>query len=64
MFPFLNFSNSTYNDNILGYDRKTETKELTTGNDDLDKLLIVHLQLCKALLQVRNGVWMNPFAVD
>uniref|UniRef100_A0A8C3RQQ5 RIPOR family member 3 n=1 Tax=Chelydra serpentina TaxID=8475 RepID=A0A8C3RQQ5_CHESE len=31
--------------------RKTETKELTTGNDDLDKLLIVHLQLCKALLQ-------------
>ncbi|KAM9121124.1 RIPOR family member 3 isoform 2-T2 [Pangshura tecta] len=42
---------STYNDNILGYDRKTETKELTTGNDDLDKLLIVHLQLCKALLQ-------------
>uniref|UniRef100_A0A674I1U2 RIPOR family member 3 n=1 Tax=Terrapene triunguis TaxID=2587831 RepID=A0A674I1U2_9SAUR len=27
------------------------TKELTTGNDDLDKLLIVHLQLCKALLQ-------------
>ncbi|XP_053901271.1 RIPOR family member 3 [Malaclemys terrapin pileata] len=44
-------STSTYNDNILGYDRKTETKELTTGNDDLDKLLIVHLQLCKALLQ-------------
>ncbi|XP_032659933.1 RIPOR family member 3 [Chelonoidis abingdonii] len=42
---------STYTDNILGYDRKTETKELTTGNDDLDKLLIVHLQLCKALLQ-------------
>uniref|UniRef100_A0A674I1S7 RIPOR family member 3 n=1 Tax=Terrapene triunguis TaxID=2587831 RepID=A0A674I1S7_9SAUR len=31
--------------------RKTATKELTTGNDDLDKLLIVHLQLCKALLQ-------------
>ncbi|XP_006018216.1 RIPOR family member 3 isoform X1 [Alligator sinensis] len=45
---------STYNDNTLqslGYDMQTELKELTTGNDNLDMLLIVHLQLCKALLQ-------------
>uniref|UniRef100_A0A8C8SA44 RIPOR family member 3 n=1 Tax=Pelusios castaneus TaxID=367368 RepID=A0A8C8SA44_9SAUR len=44
-------SNSTYNGNTVGYDMKTETKELTTGNDDLDKVLIAHLLLCKALLQ-------------
>nr|XP_014432181.1 RIPOR family member 3 [Pelodiscus sinensis] len=42
---------STYNDNTLGYETKTETAELTTGNEDLDRLLVVHLQLCKALLQ-------------
>ncbi|XP_014432181.2 RIPOR family member 3 isoform X3 [Pelodiscus sinensis] len=42
---------STYNDNTLGYETKTEAAELTTGNDDLDRLLVVHLQLCKALLQ-------------
>ncbi|XP_067410344.1 RIPOR family member 3 isoform X2 [Emydura macquarii macquarii] len=42
---------STYHDNTPGYDMKTEMKELTTGNDDLDKLLIIHLLLCKALLQ-------------
>ncbi|XP_074867664.1 RIPOR family member 3 isoform X2 [Carettochelys insculpta] len=42
---------STYNDNTLGYETKPETTELTTGSDDVDSLLVVHLQLCKALLQ-------------
>ncbi|XP_061487263.1 RIPOR family member 3 isoform X2 [Rhineura floridana] len=47
-------STSTYNDGTLlslGYDSKTEKKELTTGSDDLDILLEVHLQFCRALLQ-------------
>ncbi|XP_048354830.1 RIPOR family member 3 isoform X2 [Sphaerodactylus townsendi] len=47
-------STSTYNDGTfhsLGYDTKAENEELTTGSDDLDTLLDVHLQLCKALLQ-------------
>ncbi|KAJ6626774.1 hypothetical protein lerEdw1_014744 [Lerista edwardsae] len=47
-------STSTYNDGTLpslGYDTKTEKKELTTGSDDLDILLEVHLTFCKSLLQ-------------
>ncbi|XP_077191726.1 RIPOR family member 3 isoform X2 [Paroedura picta] len=47
-------STSTYNDGTfhsLSYDTKAENEELTTGSDDLDTLLDVHLQFCKALLQ-------------
>ncbi|XP_060086781.1 RIPOR family member 3 [Heteronotia binoei] len=47
-------STSTYNDGTfhsLGYDAKAGNEELTTGSDDLDALLNVHLQFCKALLQ-------------
>nr|XP_056700595.1 RIPOR family member 3 [Euleptes europaea] len=47
-------STSTYNDGTfhsLGYVTKAENEELTTGSDDLDTLLDVHLQFCKALLQ-------------
>ncbi|XP_042740812.1 RIPOR family member 3 isoform X4 [Lagopus leucura] len=45
---------STYNDNTfqsLSCDMKTETRDVTTGDDNLDVLLITHLKLCKALLQ-------------
>ncbi|XP_060628101.2 RIPOR family member 3 [Anolis sagrei] len=45
---------STYNDSTLAslyYDTKVEKKELTTGTDDLDTLLEVHLQFCRVLLQ-------------
>ncbi|NXJ15637.1 RIPR3 protein, partial [Odontophorus gujanensis] len=45
---------STYNDNTfqsLSCDTKTETRDVTTGDDNLDVLLITHLKLCKALLQ-------------
>ncbi|OXB62016.1 hypothetical protein ASZ78_003187 [Callipepla squamata] len=44
----------TYNDNTLqslSCDTKTETRDVTTGDDNLDVLLITHLKLCKALLQ-------------
>ncbi|XP_053106802.1 RIPOR family member 3 isoform X2 [Hemicordylus capensis] len=47
-------STSTCNDGTfqsLGYDTKAEKEELTTGSDDLDTILEVHLQFCKALLQ-------------
>ncbi|XP_042318110.1 RIPOR family member 3 isoform X2 [Sceloporus undulatus] len=47
-------STNTYNDTTLPplyYDTKPEKKELTTGTDDLDTLLEVHLQFCKVLLQ-------------
>ncbi|KFW11427.1 Protein FAM65C, partial [Eurypyga helias] len=46
--------NSTYNDNTLqtlSCDMRTETREVTTGDDNLDTLLITHLKLCKGLLQ-------------
>ncbi|XP_068768562.1 RIPOR family member 3 isoform X1 [Struthio camelus] len=45
---------STYNDNTLpslSCDMKTETRDVTTGDDSLDTLLITHLKLCKSLLQ-------------
>ncbi|XP_035199764.1 RIPOR family member 3 isoform X1 [Oxyura jamaicensis] len=45
---------STYNDSTfqsLSCDMKTETRGVTTGDDNLDVLLITHLKLCKALLQ-------------
>ncbi|NXW51026.1 RIPR3 protein, partial [Nyctiprogne leucopyga] len=45
---------STYNDNTLqslSCDMRTETRDITTGDDNLDTLLITHLKLCKGLLQ-------------
>ncbi|XP_009966648.3 RIPOR family member 3 isoform X2 [Tyto alba] len=45
---------STYNDNTLqsvSCDMRTETRDVTTGDDNLDTLLITHLKLCKGLLQ-------------
>ncbi|XP_010119731.1 PREDICTED: LOW QUALITY PROTEIN: protein FAM65C [Chlamydotis macqueenii] len=45
---------STYNDNMvqsLSCDVRTETRDVTTGDDSLDTLLITHLKLCKDLLQ-------------
>ncbi|KAM6113027.1 RIPOR family member 3 isoform 2-T3 [Pterocles gutturalis] len=44
----------TYNDNTLqslSCDTRTETRDVTTGDDNLDTLLITHLKLCKGLLQ-------------
>ncbi|XP_074776161.1 RIPOR family member 3 isoform X2 [Athene noctua] len=45
---------STYNDNTLqsvNCDMRTEARDVTTGDDNLDTLLITHLKLCKGLLQ-------------
>ncbi|NXG42932.1 RIPR3 protein, partial [Psilopogon haemacephalus] len=44
---------STYNDNMLQSlsDTRTEIRDVTTGDDNLDTLLITHLKLCKGLLQ-------------
>ncbi|XP_009996963.1 PREDICTED: protein FAM65C [Chaetura pelagica] len=45
---------STNNDNTLqslSCDMRTEPREVTTGDDNLDTLLITHLKLCKSLLQ-------------
>ncbi|KAJ7413092.1 Protein FAM65C [Willisornis vidua] len=45
---------STYNDNTLkslSCDTRPETQDVTTGDDNLDVLLITHLKLCKGLLQ-------------
>ncbi|XP_030358741.1 RIPOR family member 3 isoform X1 [Strigops habroptila] len=45
---------STYNDNTLqslSCGTRTETRDVTTGDDNLDTLLITHLKLCKGLLQ-------------
>ncbi|XP_027758407.1 RIPOR family member 3 isoform X2 [Empidonax traillii] len=45
---------STYNDNTLKSlrcDTRPETQDVTTGDDNLDTLLITHLKLCKGLLQ-------------
>ncbi|XP_069728098.1 RIPOR family member 3 isoform X1 [Phaenicophaeus curvirostris] len=47
-------STSTYSDNALqslSCDMRTETRGVTTGDDNLDTLLITHLKLCKGLLQ-------------
>lgn len=54
--------NSTYNDNTLqslSCEMRTETRDVTTGDDNLDALLITHLKLCKGLLQVRNSLWVS-----
>ncbi|XP_029468855.1 RIPOR family member 3 isoform X2 [Rhinatrema bivittatum] len=48
------FSNSTFQDaarKSLGCGEKMASKELTTGNEDLDLLLMIHLQICQALLK-------------
>lgn len=42
---------------------KTETRDVTTGDDNLDVLLITHLKLCKALLQVGNSRWDSEVIV-
>ncbi|XP_048177936.1 RIPOR family member 3 isoform X3 [Corvus hawaiiensis] len=45
---------STYNDNVLqslSCDTRPEARDVTTGDDNLDMLLITHLRLCKGLLQ-------------
>ncbi|KAM3664222.1 RIPOR family member 3 isoform 1-T2 [Ammospiza maritima maritima] len=45
---------STYNDNVLqplGCDTRPEAQDVTTGDENLDVLLLAHLRLCKALLQ-------------
>ncbi|XP_053849177.1 RIPOR family member 3 isoform X3 [Vidua macroura] len=45
---------STYNDNVLqslSCDTRPEARDVTTGDDNLDVLLITHLRLCKGLLQ-------------
>ncbi|NXC84156.1 RIPR3 protein, partial [Cercotrichas coryphoeus] len=45
---------STYNDNVLqslSCDTRAEARDVTTGDDNLDMLLITHLRLCKGLLQ-------------
>ncbi|XP_027607662.1 RIPOR family member 3 [Pipra filicauda] len=45
---------STYNDNTLkslSCDTRPETQDVTTGDDNLDTLLITHLKLCKGLLE-------------
>ncbi|XP_072772998.1 RIPOR family member 3 isoform X2 [Taeniopygia guttata] len=45
---------STYNDNVLqslSCDTRPEARDVTTGDDNLDVLLLTHLRLCKGLLQ-------------
>ncbi|NXR71274.1 RIPR3 protein, partial [Pycnonotus jocosus] len=45
---------STYNGNVLqslSCDTRAEAQDVTTGDDNLDTLLITHLRLCKGLLQ-------------
>ncbi|XP_056363623.1 RIPOR family member 3 isoform X2 [Oenanthe melanoleuca] len=45
---------STCNDNVLqslSCDTRAEARDVTTGDDNLDMLLITHLRLCKGLLQ-------------
>ncbi|NXR10202.1 RIPR3 protein, partial [Semnornis frantzii] len=45
---------STYNDNTLqslSCDTRIEIRDVTTGDDNLDTLLVTHLKLCKGLLQ-------------
>lgn len=62
-FPHLN---STYNDSTLqspSCDTGTEARDVTTGDDNLDTLLITHLKLCKGLLQVRSSLWVSRVLV-
>ncbi|XP_030819374.1 RIPOR family member 3 isoform X3 [Camarhynchus parvulus] len=45
---------STYNDNVLqslSCDTRAEAQDVTTGDENLDVLLVTHLRLCKGLLQ-------------
>ncbi|XP_038014687.1 RIPOR family member 3 isoform X4 [Motacilla alba alba] len=45
---------STYNDNALqspSCDTRPEARDVTTGDENLDVLLLTHLRLCKGLLQ-------------
>ncbi|XP_064247222.1 RIPOR family member 3 [Passer domesticus] len=45
---------STCNDSVLqslSCDTRPEARDVTTGDDNLDVLLLTHLRLCKALLQ-------------
>ncbi|XP_050837961.1 RIPOR family member 3 isoform X2 [Serinus canaria] len=45
---------STYNDNVLqslSCDSRPEARDATTGDENLDVLLLTHLRLCKGLLQ-------------
>lgn len=50
---------STYNGNVLqplSCDTRAEAQDVTTGDDNLDTLLITHLRLCKGLLQVQSSL--------
>ncbi|KAL9834785.1 RIPOR family member 3-like isoform 1-T5 [Geothlypis trichas] len=45
---------STYNDNVLqslSCDTRAEAQDATTGDENLDVLLLTHLRLCQGLLQ-------------
>lgn len=53
---------STYNDNVLqslSCDSRPEARDVTTGDDNLDMLLITHLRLCKGLLQVQSSLGVS-----
>lgn len=51
----------------LSCDTRAEARDVTTGDDNLDMLLITHLRLCKGLLQVQSSLGVSralPVAVD
>lgn len=53
---------STYNDKVLqslSCDTRPEARDVTTGDDNLDMLLITHLRLCKGLLQVQSSLGVS-----
>lgn len=53
---------STYNGNVLqslSCDTRAEAQDVTTGDDNLDTLLITHLRLCKGLLQVQSSLGVS-----
>lgn len=53
---------STYNGNglqSLSCDSRAEAQDVTTGDDNLDTLLITHLRLCKGLLQVQGSLGVS-----
>lgn len=50
---------STYNDNVLqslSCDTRAEAQDATTGDENLDVLLLTHLRLCQGLLQVHSSL--------
>lgn len=50
---------STYNDNVLqslSCDTRAEAQDATTGDENLDVLLLAHLRLCQGLLQVHSSL--------